>query len=77
MGRLRPSTYMGIEEVRDGRYWRATGGEVHRQSGPAIENVDGFKEWCIKGKSIAWQSGFGTSRGRGINNIQGFPWRHS
>jgi hypothetical protein len=31
------------------KYWRLNG-IFHRTDGPAIENVDGSKVWCLNGK---------------------------
>jgi hypothetical protein len=30
--------------------WRNKGGELHREDGPAVEYLDGSKEWWINGK---------------------------
>lgn len=32
--------------------WRENG-EVHREDGPAVERMDGTKEWWLKGKKMS------------------------
>ena len=34
-----------------GKYWNQNG-KLHREDGPAVEWVDGSKEWYINGKFI-------------------------
>lgn len=80
---IRPLSYMGHEEVRHGRYWRAKPGILHRLSGPAIELADGDKEWWINGALRAWQTGrnratfdvpfvLGTTAGRDVSVLPGY-----
>jgi len=30
-------------------------GEYHRENGPAVENTDGTKRWCLNGKELTEQ----------------------
>ena len=32
------------------KIWRNAAGELHREGGPAVELVDGDKEWCRNGR---------------------------
>lgn len=31
--------------------WYNLNGKLHREDGPAVEGVDGNKQWCLNGKS--------------------------
>ena len=53
-----------VNVFEDRTEWRNKDGQLHREDGPAIENVYGTKEWYINGKlhredgpAIEWKNG--------------------
>ena len=38
------------KNLQDKRYWFNDAGHLHRDDGPALETVDGYKAWWVNGK---------------------------
>ena len=48
-----PNDFTGIAEYPDGTKWWVLNGELHRETGPAIEWANGSKEWWLNGKNYS------------------------
>ena len=45
-----PENFTGVVEYPSGNTYWLKNGEQHREDGPAVEYVDGYKEWYLEDK---------------------------
>ena len=45
-------------DIHGDKYWRNKKGKLHRIDGPAVEYVDGYKEWHIRDVYFATKEAF-------------------
>lgn len=68
-----PKNYTGVVELANGNRLWLVDGFYHREDGPAIEHIKGYKQWWISGHFIADSNNFTRFKDNCIVVERGIP----